>query len=96
MCCLFAALVLIGPRFAILMWWLFDQARWTNAFEGFFVAFLGWAFVPWTTMMYVVVYTNGINGFDWIILGMGILADLGSWTSGGWSGRRYQTDHYAA
>ena len=94
MCCLFASMVLIGPRFAILVWWVIDNDRWQAAFDSFFVPFIGFIFVPWTTLMYVAVFPNGVNGFDWIILGLGILADFASWTSGGWSGRRYRTTTY--
>ncbi|MFC2153475.1 hypothetical protein ACFLQ7_02450, partial [Actinomycetota bacterium] len=71
MCCLFASLVLIGPRFAILVWWIIDQVRWEAAFSSFFVALIGWLAVPWTTMMYVVVFPGGVTGFDWIIMGIG-------------------------
>ena len=93
MCCIFASMVFIGPRFAILVWWIIDQDRWALAFDNFFVAFIGWIFVPWTTIMYVLVFPGGVTGFDWIILGIGIAGDFFSWTSGGWSGRRYRA-HY--
>lgn len=83
MCCLFASMILIGPRFAILVWWLFDQDRWNLAFDNFLVAFVGFFVAPWTTLMYVLVFTGGVTGFDWIIIGLGVLADVGSWTSGG-------------
>jgi len=96
MCCLFGSLVLVGPRFAILVWWIIDQARWKLAFDNFLIAFIGFFLVPWTTMMYVAVFPGGVTGFDWIILGIGILADVGSWAGGGRSGRRYQTTRYAA
>lgn len=91
MCCMFASLVLIGPRFAILIWWLFDQSRWELAFNNFFVAFVGFFLAPWTTLMYVSVFPGGVTGFDWIFMGFGVMADVASWTSGGFSGRRYQT-----
>jgi hypothetical protein len=93
MCCLFASLILLGPRFAILVWWIIDQVRWDAAFESFWIALIGWVFAPWTTMMYVLVFPNGVTGFDWVIIGLGIFADFVSWTSGGWSGRRYQTTY---
>ncbi len=94
MCCLFASLVLIGPRFAILVWWIIDQTRWELAYDNFIVPFIGWLLVPWTTMMYVVVFPGGVTGFDWIIMGLGILADIASWMSGGAGGRRqYQTTY---
>lgn len=88
MCCMFTSLVLLGPRVAILVWWIIDQVRWEAAFDNFLVAFLGFLIAPWTTMMYVAVFPGGVTGFDWILLGMGVLADLASWTSGGISERR--------
>lgn len=87
MCCLFAAMVLIGPRAAILVWWLIDTVRWEAAFNNFFWAFAGFVVAPWTTLSWALVAGNGVKGFDWIWLGMGILLDLGSWSSGAWSGR---------
>lgn len=85
MCCLFTVLALLGPRAAILVWWLFDQARWEAAFDNFFWAFAGWVFAPWTTMVWALVANGGVTGFDWVWLGIGILADLGSYGSGAWS-----------
>jgi len=91
MCCMFASLVLIGPRFAILVWWLFDQSRWELAYQNFFVAFVGFFLAPWTTLMYVSVFPGGVTGFDWVFMGFGVMADVASWTSGGFSGQRYRT-----
>jgi hypothetical protein len=77
-------MAIIGPRFGILVWWLVDQDRW--------VALLGFVFLPWTTIMWVLVATNGVNGFDWIILGLGLMFDLFSYSGGGYTGRqRYYT-----
>ena len=88
MCCLFAVFVLLGPRAEILVWWLVDQERWEAAFSSFFWAFAGFFVAPWTTMMWVLVGTNGATGFDWIWLGLAIITDIGTWTSGAYSGRR--------
>lgn len=91
MCCLFASLVMIGPRFGILVWWIIDQDRWNLAFDNFFWALAGFFLAPWTTIMYVSVFVNGVNGFDWIIIGMGVLADVASWTSSGLGSRRFES-----
>lgn len=88
MCCLFATLILIGPRAAILVWWLIDSERWEAAFSNFFWAFAGFFVAPWTTLFYALVAHNGVTGFDWIWIGLGILSDIGTWTSGAWSGRQ--------
>lgn len=87
MCCFFTALVLFGPRLAILVWWLVNQARWTLAFDTWIWPLLGFIFAPWTTIMYMIVFPGGVTGFDWIWLGLGILADLGSYAGGGYGNR---------
>jgi len=91
MCCFFTALVLFGPRLAILIWWLIDPARWNAAFNSFIWALLGFLFLPWTTIMYVLVFSGGITGFDWIWLALGLFADISSYTGGGYGNRRYVT-----
>ena len=94
MCCLISVLLLIGPRAAILVWWLMDTERWLQSFSGSFLwPLLGFIFVPWTTLAWVLAYgANGIVGFDWIILGIGVLIDLSSWF-GGWRNRQ-QVPYY--
>jgi len=87
MCCLFSALVLLGPRAGILIWWLLEPAKWNLAFQTFIWPLLGFIFVPWTTLMYVLVFQGGIEGFDWIWLGLGLLIDIGSWTGGAYGNR---------
>lgn len=87
MCCLFAALVLIGPRFGIFLWWLADPARWNLAFDTYLWPILGFLFLPWTTLAYVVVFPGGVEGLDWVWLGLGLAADIASYTSGGYTNR---------
>jgi hypothetical protein len=87
MCCLFTTLVLFGPRLGILVWWLFQPGRWNQAFESFLWPILGFLFLPWTTLMYVVVFPGGVTGFDWIWLGLGLLADISSYTGGAYGNR---------
>ncbi|MET1231663.1 MAG: hypothetical protein ABWY52_02285 [Candidatus Limnocylindrales bacterium] len=87
MCCLLGILAILGPRAAILVWWIADQARWNLAFENFLVPLLGFIFLPWVTLAYVLVYPGGVEGFDWIWLGLALLIDVGSWFGGGWKNR---------
>jgi hypothetical protein len=89
MCCFFAALVIIGPRAGILVWWLIDPTRWQLAIEHFFVAFLGFLFLPWTTLGWVAIAPGGVTGFDWIILGLAILADVLSYGGSLYGNRGY-------
>ena len=71
MCCFLVILAFLGPRAAIVFWWLFDSQRWTGplgAFDGFLVPFLGLIFLPWTTLTWVLVYVGGLSVFEWILL----------------------------
>jgi len=86
MCCFATILVFLGPRAGILVWWLINPVRWQLAFQNFIWPLLGFIFVPWTTMMYVLVFPGGVTGFDWLWLGLGLLADIGWWT--GAAGRK--------
>ena len=88
MCCLFTVLLFLGPRAGILVWWLLDTTRWNLAFSGSFIwPLLGFLFLPWTTLMYVLVFAGGITGFDWIWMGLGVLADISSYAGGGYGNR---------
>jgi hypothetical protein len=84
MCCFFLTLLFFGPRFAILIGWFFPafRANWELAFDSFFIGFVGWLFVPWTTLMYVLVAPGGVAGFDWVWLILALLADIASWGIG--------------
>jgi hypothetical protein len=87
MCCLVTIGVLIGPRLGIIIWWLLDMNRWSNAFSNFFFGLLGFIFLPWTTLAYVFVFPGGVTGFDWAFLALGFVFDILSYT-GGARGRR--------
>lgn len=88
MCCFLTTLVFFGPRLAILVWWLINPARWALAFPGSFIwPLLGFLFLPWTTIMYVIVFPNGVVGFDWIWLGLALLFDISSYAGGGYGNR---------
>ena len=90
MCCLITVLMLAGPRAAILVWWLIDQARWESAFQSFVWPLLGFLFLPWTTLMFVLVAPDGaLVGFDWIWLGLGLLVDLSAYGSSRYGRRAY-------
>lgn len=84
--CLFAVLLLFGPRTAIALWWIFEPLRWDTTFSSFWLPFLGFLLAPWTTLMYVLVAPGGVNGLDYLWMGLAIAVDLASYTAGG----RYQ------
>jgi hypothetical protein len=87
MCCLFTILLLLGPRFANIVWWIAQPTRWDVAFSTWIWPVLGIVFVPWTTMMYVLVAPGGVTGIDWLWIGLAIAVDVAFWTGGTWKNR---------
>ena len=43
---------------------------------------LGIIFVPWLTLMYVIVAPGGIEGFDRVWLGLALFGDIASYGGG--------------
>ncbi len=87
MCCFFTSLVLLGPRFAALIWWLINPVRWQLAFDSAIWPILGVLLVPWTTIMYVIVSPGGVTGFDWFWIGLAVISDIGMYAGGGYGNR---------
>jgi hypothetical protein len=87
MCCFFTTVLLLGPRAAVLIWWLIRPAYYLAVFQGFIWPILGLIFAPWTTLMYLLVAPGGVRLFDWVWLGLAILVDLGTYAGGGYGNR---------
>ncbi len=88
MCCFLTVLVFFGPRLAILVWWLITPLRFDAAFDDrWLLTLLLWLFLPWTVLAYLIVFPGGLVGFDWVILILGILADISSYTGGFWTNK---------
>jgi hypothetical protein len=87
MCLLFAIFVLLGPRALIFFWWLLEPARWAATFETAIIPMMGFLFLPWTTIMWVLVFPGGVDGLDWLWLGIGLAVDIASYTGSTWSNR---------
>jgi hypothetical protein len=87
MCLAVGCLFIFGPRAAVIIWWLADQLRWALTFDAPVVPILGFLFLPWTTLMYVLVFPEGLAGIDIFGLVLAVLADVGSLFGGGWRQR---------
>ena len=85
MCCAVALLAIIGPRAVIVFWWLVNPVRWALVFnDQFLLPALGFVFLPWTTLMYVLFWNaGGIEPLGWLFLALGVVADLGTYGGGG-------------
>jgi len=88
--CGFLLLLLAGPRITMVLWWLINPGRWERAFQDEWVwPVLGFIFLPWTTLMFVVVAPTGqVVDIDWLWLALAFVLDISTSGVGGVSGRR--------
>ncbi|HEU5251923.1 MAG TPA: hypothetical protein VFU16_01185 [Solirubrobacterales bacterium] len=85
MACLVVLLAFISPRLALFAIFLFSDLL-SDAFDSWFVPLLGFFLLPWTTLAYAVMWassTNEVSGFEWFIVILAFLVDLGSYASRG-------------
>lgn len=85
MACLVVLLAFISPRLALFAIFLFSDLL-SRAFDSWFVPLLGFFLLPWTTLAYAVMWsasTNQVSGFEWFIVILAFLIDLGSWANRG-------------
>jgi hypothetical protein len=82
--CLVALLALISPRLALIALWLFGDLL-SRAFDSWLVPLLGFFLLPWTTLAYAVMWSSSrdVTGFEWFIVILGFLFDLGAYVRGG-------------
>jgi hypothetical protein len=86
--CLLAVFAGFFPRLAVLFIWLARPAMFEAALGSFLVALLGIIFLPFTTLMYVLLWSpTGLTGFDWVWLLLAFLIDLGGIGSSAYSNR---------
>ena len=90
--CLLAMMAGVAPRLVLIIMWIFGN-RISLALSPI-ITILGIIFLPYTTIMYVLVWgPGGIIGWDWVWIGFG--------TSSGWQFRsplpdaRDQSLHFA-
>ena len=87
--CLFLLFAGAFPRFGVLFIWLARPQYFSAAFGGgFLLPILGIIFLPFTTLMYVLLWSpSGVQGFDWFWLLLAVLIDLGGIGSSGYTNR---------
>ena len=75
--CALVIMLLTGPRFMIILWWLIWPKRWESAFDTAILPILGAIFLPWTTLVFVIVAPAGsVEGGDWGWLVLAFLGDF--------------------
>jgi hypothetical protein len=87
--CLFAILAGMFPRVAFGVFWIARPSVVDAAFGSFIWPLLGLIFVPFTTLMYVILWTpgTGISGSDWLWIGIAFVLDLGHYSYSAYGNR---------
>ena len=66
----------IGPRLALAFTWIFTDFV-DRAYDEWIIPLLGFVFLPWTTLVYALVYDgDGVNVLGWLLVALALLADL--------------------
>jgi hypothetical protein len=78
--CLFWLVALLSPRLALFLLWAFTNYV-DRAFAGWFLPLLGLVFLPWTTLLYVLidVAPGPIHVAGWIVIALGVIIDINAW-----------------
>lgn len=77
--CLLAFAAAAAPRLVLILAWIFSD-RWSVVWSNWLVPLVGIIFAPYTTIMYLLVWSPaGLQGFDWVWLGLGVVLDIMKW-----------------
>ena len=78
--CIFALFAAFTPRLAFLFVWVFTPLV-NQAFNTIIAPILGFIFLPFTTLIYVLVYspTAGMTGWDWVWVVLALLIELSAY-----------------
>lgn len=79
--CLVALTAAFAPRLVLIFMWIVGP-RVNAAFDSFIVPLLGVIFLPYTTIMYVLVWNpaTGVRGWDWLWVALGAWIDFMKWS----------------
>ena len=80
MCCLVGSAALLGPRFALVVWWIFGN-KVEIAISSWIWIVLGILFLPWTTLAYVIAWQPGgiDGGWDILLIVHGVALDIATY-----------------
>jgi hypothetical protein len=78
-CCLALTAGVLGPRIAIVLWWIVGD-KVDAAFGSWFWPLLGVIFLPWTTLFYVIAWSplggGGVHDEAWLFVALGVVFDI--------------------
>jgi len=79
--CLLAFAAAFAPRLVLIIMWIVGP-RINAAFSSWIWPLLGLIFLPYTTIMFVLVWSpvTGVYGWDWVWIALGVWMDVMKWT----------------
>jgi hypothetical protein len=79
--CLFAIFAGLFPRLGLFIVWIARPLLVDAAFNGFLLPLLGIIFLPFATLMYVILYTPGVGltGWEWFWVVVAGVLDVFHW-----------------
>ena len=86
-CCLVIGVLAASPRIILFGMWLFTDYL-SRAYESFLVPFVGFLFLPVTTIAYSIAANEfgGFRGWGAVITAAGVVLDIGIYS--GWGRRK--------
>ncbi len=88
--CLFVMFAGLFPRLGLFIVWLMRPALVNAAFDTWLWPLLGIIFLPFATLIYVILYTPGVGltGWEWFWVIIAGVLDLVHWSAGAFRRRR--------
>jgi hypothetical protein len=76
-------------RMVLLIFYFSRPVAWNATFSGWLLPCLGFLFLPFTTMVYAWLMqgAGGIQGIDWLWLGLALFSDVATIASAGYANR---------
>jgi hypothetical protein len=71
--------MMLSPRLGIIFLWAFTNYV-QRSFDTWIWPLLGLIFLPWTTLLYILVAapSGGVSFWGWLFVGLGLITDLAS------------------
>ena len=81
--CLLAIIGGVFPRLGLLIIWIARPALVNAAFDTWIWPLVGIVFLPFSTLMYVLLYTPGfgLTGWEWFWVVIAALLDVSHWVA---------------
>jgi len=80
--CLFILMAAVFPRTTLIIFWLARPERVDDVFSTWVWPLLGIIFLPFATLVYVLLYLpgNGVTGGDWAWVALAAVFDIVHWS----------------